>query len=158
MLAITALAAIIALVISNSPRQTSVLAQQFKPTAILTQILKDENLKGTVIMTSGGGDSSSSAYSRNFLVTFDSVSNADVRAKVMQAFSDHIRKSIEDQGYKVGPSNFSGTSKAEDFKTWRSLNKFIYNYKGPKIRGRVRVFASYDGHGRPKLTITVDEY
>ena len=159
LLTTTAIAAIIALLISNRPRQTSAMAQQFDPATILTQILKDENLQGRTHESSSGSCSSPIELSKDFQIDLRDVSVTDVRSKVMLAFREDVRELIEQNGYKINGRSSSGI-RDNGKQQWTALNSFSFKYKGQRIRGHLRVFTSFTGgdYDYPTLIIFLDEY
>ena len=109
LLATTAIAAIIALLISNRPRQTSVIGQQFDPATILTQILKDENLQGRTLQSGSGSSLSEEELSKDFQIDLRDVSATDTKTKVMLAFREDVRELIEQSGYEINGRSSSGS-------------------------------------------------
>ena len=157
-LATTAIAAIIAVLISNRPRQTSVIGQQFAPATILTQILKDENLQGRTFESSSGSSSSPVELSKDFQIDLRDVSATDAKTKVMLAFREDVRELIEQNGYEIVGRSRGGSR--DNKNQWTALNSFSFRYKGQRIRGHVRVFTSFKGGDDedPTLLIFLDEY
>ena len=156
-IATAAIAAIIAIVMQNRPRKVSIMAQQFNPSAILTQVITDKGLQGKVIRRGGGGRGGSQS-SLNFvsMIQLRDVSDSDVTEILMPALLDEIRTAIIDEGYSITKQSKAGAMD-EVTEEWKSISNFGFGYRGSRIFGQLRVFTCYDSEGVSRLIITLDE-
>lgn len=134
LLAIVAIAAILALIVSHLPYSPSAFITNLNEEAILEKVCSDLKIPLVSEGNGGGHSRDTDSIQRESLLTFTDPDVIEFYSSIMPALHDHIEKLLLDQGASIHERSLVGR-----------LKSFGFGYQLGNSHGEIRVYCFGQG-------------